>query len=366
MGAVAVPFIVAGSSPNTVVPVDDHEALTRPHETPESFVDLDGSFGATGYLPESVRIGPDLLAPPLATPPQVDRSMPDGPHGIPGIVLDAYRRAESTMAAGDPGCGLNWFVLAGVGRIESNHARGGRLTADGTTVRPIVGPRLSGGPGVAAIRDTDGGRLDGDPVWDRAVGPMQFIPSTWANYRSDGNGDGIASPHNMYDAALDAARYLCVGDADLRDPAQLARAIFRYNHSNDYVRIVLTWARAYANGVTPIPSQVEGDVQLVSNPSPAPQASTPTPAAPQPPAEGCGCQPPIEQPPPAPQPPPGEEPVPTPGPQPPGQPIVAVDLDLGLLPPQVGGAEKPGPLGLGVGVHLGPLLNLDLGLGIGG
>jgi hypothetical protein len=362
MGAMAVPFIVAGSGPNTVTPVDRHEALAPPPNPPESFVDLDDSFGVTGYLPESVRISPDLLAPPVAQAPQVDRSMPDGPHGIPGNVLDAYRRAESTMVVSDPGCGLNWWVLAGVGRVESNHARGGRLASDGTTVRPILGPQLSGGPGVAAIRDTDGGRLDGDPVWDRAVGPMQFIPSTWVNYRSDGNGDGIATPHNMYDAALDAARYLCAGDADLRDPAQLARAIFRYNHSNDYVRIVLTWARAYSNGVTPIPSQVEGDVQLVSNPSPVQEANPSAPAAPQPPAEGCGCQPPGEQPPPLPG-PPDEEPVPPPAPQPPGHPIV--HLELGLLTPPVDGAEYPGLLDLGLGVHLGPLLNLDLGLGLG-
>lgn len=351
VGAVAVPFIAAGSGPNTVVSADSSTALARPVETPWSRVDLDGSFGAGGDLPESVRISPDLLAP--ASAPQAGHTLSHGPQGIPAIALDAYRRAEGTMARTDAHCGLAWWVLAGVGKVESNHARGGRVNAGGTTTTPILGPQLSGGPGVAAIRDTDGGRLDGDPVWDRAVGPMQFIPSTWANYRSDGNGDGVASPHNLYDAALDAARYLCAGDADLRDPADLAKAIFRYNHSNDYVRIVLTWARAYSNGVTPLPSSVDGGVVLVNNESATPQA------------EGCGCAPPVEQPPPVEEPdpePPEEGPLP-PAPPPPAQPVITVALDVRLLPPGGDGNEHPALLeaGLGLGVHLGPI---DLGVGL--
>ena len=251
-------------------------------------------FGATGRMPEADTISPELLAAltgpaaqtatgagPLAT-------VPPGPLGIPGIVLDAYMRAEQTMATSTPGCGVSWPVLAAIGRVESNHARGGRVDVNGTTISPILGPQLSGGPGVAAISDSDDGRLDGDRAWDRAVGPMQFIPTTWARYAIDGNDDGLADPHNIYDATLAAAHYLCASGEDLRDPAALARSIFRYNHSDSYVRTVLAWAAAYAAGVTPLPSTPAAPDQPAGPPttppgpptSPSPPGPTPTTSPP--------------------------------------------------------------------------------------
>lgn len=150
-------------------------------------------------------------------------TLPAGPLGIPGVVLDAYQRAERTLLATRPGCHLSWSVLAGIGRIESGHARDGRVDALGDTRGPILGPALDGSPGVAAIADTDRGALDSDPVWDRSVGPMQFIPTSWGSYRVDGNGDGAASPHNIYDSTVAAGSYLCAGDADLADPANCKR-----------------------------------------------------------------------------------------------------------------------------------------------
>ena len=111
----------------------------------------------------------------------------------------------------------------------------------------ILGPVLNGGA-FAAIRDTDNGRYDGDRTWDRAVGPMQFIPSSWALYSRDANGDGTADPHNVDDAALASAGYLCAGDRDLRNTATLRRAVFGYNHSWDYVATVLAWMTAYERG----------------------------------------------------------------------------------------------------------------------
>ena len=197
--------------------------------------------------------------------------VPDGPLGIPGIALAAYQAAERSLAGSDPGCGLSWTLLAGIGRIESGHAHGGAVDSAGTTLTPIRGPVLSGGPGMAAIPDTDGGRLDGDPVWDRAVGPMQFIPGTWARSGVDGNGDGVADPNNLFDAALTAGRYLCAGGGDLRDRSQAEQAVFRYNHSADYVSTVVTWADAYGNRVAPIQSAL---------PLPAPQPSAPPPPPP--------------------------------------------------------------------------------------
>ncbi len=231
-------------------------ALRRSQVEPEE-------YGAGGRLPEADTLSPELLA-ALAGPGGdgfdfgsgigAQATIPPGPLGIPGVMLAAYLRAEEALALSNPRCGITWSLLASIGRIESNHARGGAVDDKGNTLRPILGPQLAGGPGMAAIRDTDGGRLDGDTVWDRAVGPMQFIPGTWARYAADGDSDGTASPHNVYDATRSAANYLCAGGEDLREPAALARAIFRYNRSDAYVANVLTWAAAYAAGVTPLPS----------------------------------------------------------------------------------------------------------------
>lgn len=117
----------------------------------------------------------------------------EGARGIPASVLAAYRRAERRIADTDPGCGLPWQLLAAIGKVESGQAGGGRVDAAGTTLRPILGPVLDGN-GFASISDTDGGAYDGDARYDRAVGPMQFIPSTWATWGQDGNGDGRAGP----------------------------------------------------------------------------------------------------------------------------------------------------------------------------
>ncbi|MGZ4632202.1 MAG: lytic transglycosylase domain-containing protein [Actinomycetes bacterium] len=168
--------------------------------------------------------------------------------GIPGNVLRAYRAAAATINRTDPSCHLPWSVLAGIGKVESGHARGGALDANGRTLAPILGPILSGGPHIAAISDTDGGRYDGNTTWDRAVGPMQFIPSSWANHAADGNGDGKADPSNIYDATLAAAGYLCTGGRDLSNPADLRSAVFGYNHSQAYVTAVLAWAKVYDQG----------------------------------------------------------------------------------------------------------------------
>jgi hypothetical protein len=172
--------------------------------------------------------------------------------GIPGTMLDAYMQAADRLAVLQPNCHLDWPLLASIGRIESNHARGGRVNDNGDTISPILGPVLNGG-GFAAIRDTDNGSWDGDSSWDRAVGSMQFIPGTWKGYAADGNDDGVSSPHNVYDATLAAGKYLCSGGLDLANPTDRAAAVFRYNHSNSYVQTVLSWADAYANGFTPMP-----------------------------------------------------------------------------------------------------------------
>jgi hypothetical protein len=200
---------------------------------------------------------------------------------LPASVFAAYRRAEAELARTAPGCRLRWQLLAAIGQVESGQARGGRVTADGTTVAPILGPRLDGGA-FAVARDTDGGTYDGDPAYDRAVGPMQFIPSTWARWGTDGNGDGRADPGNVFDAALAAGRYLCAGGRDLSDPAALDRAVLGYNHSEAYLRTVRAWYAYFLEGHRVVPdSSAKGSRRPEpSRPKPTPEhtpESTPKP-----------------------------------------------------------------------------------------
>src|SRR5437899_12392751 len=97
--------------------------------------------------------------------------------GIPATVMDAYQRAASSPSA--TACGRRWQILAGVGRVESNNTSGRTIAPDGTIAPPIIGPVLDGSHGTARVVDTDGGTLDGDTVYDHAVGPMQILPSSW-------------------------------------------------------------------------------------------------------------------------------------------------------------------------------------------
>ncbi|WP_325159278.1 lytic transglycosylase domain-containing protein [Actinophytocola sp.] len=237
---------------------------------------------ADGTLGENDQIGADLLRdagnPDLLSQEALD--LPSGPLGIPGVMLQAYQRGADSINKMLPNCHMHWSLLASIGRIETNHARGGQVFGNGDTVRAILGPVLNGG-GFAAISDTDGGVLDGDNRWDRAVGPMQFIPSTWRGYASDGNGDRVSSPHNVYDATVAAGKYLCSGGLDMANPQQRAVAVFRYNHSDSYVRTVLVWADAYAKGVTPLPSTPVPTVptyQQTNNQADNPSPQTPPPA----------------------------------------------------------------------------------------
>lgn len=224
----------------------------KPATGPDDLARSEAWFGPDGTLGDGSGVGDRAGSRQVAKVALVAARIQDAPvedFAVPRTVLDSYRRAASSLAVSDPSCHLQWWVLAGIGRIESGHAAGGRVDASGTTRGPILGPVLDGSlPGTAVIRDTDRGTLDGDTHFDRAVGPMQFVPATWASYASDGNHDGVASPNNVYDASLAAGRYLCSGSLDLATDAGLARAILRYNDSVDYLRSVLSWGLAYRDG----------------------------------------------------------------------------------------------------------------------
>jgi len=149
-----------------------------------------------------------------------DRHLDDG-RGIVGEHVDfvvlrpaqivnrrpaTYRELYMLSAGYCPG--LSWKILAAIGQIESGHGRN-------------VGPSSAG-----------------------ALGPMQFLPSTWASYGVDGDGDGKADIMSAYDAVPAAALYLCRNGAG-RGGQDLYNAIFNYNHADWYVREVLALAARY-------------------------------------------------------------------------------------------------------------------------
>ncbi|PJJ73001.1 transglycosylase protein with SLT domain [Diaminobutyricimonas aerilata] len=166
---------------------------------------------------------------------------------IPPRALAAYAGAALDAEQTHPGCGLGWNTLAAIGLVESGHGTlgGGALDGDGVASPPVVGVPLDG-RGVDAVADTDGGALDGDGTWDRAVGPMQFIPSTWASTARDGDRDGRTDIHDLDDAALTAAEHLCDVGGDLTEPSAWIAAIGAYNSSVDYNNRVAAAADDYA------------------------------------------------------------------------------------------------------------------------
>ncbi|MFE5947563.1 NlpC/P60 family protein [Streptomyces sp. NPDC056480] len=196
--------------------------------------------GATGHEKESKS---SAQGPTGATPSSVP--------GIGPVVLSAYVKAAHTITTLRPKCaGMRWSVIAGIGKVESGHAAGRQVAANGDVTPRIFGVRLNGsgaGGNTSVHSDTDGGILDGDPLYDRAVGPMQFIPSTWQGPSGqDGNDDTVKDPHNSFDAAQATAVYLCgTGSSDLTDEAQLRRAVLRYNQSGAYADEVSAHVRTY-------------------------------------------------------------------------------------------------------------------------
>jgi membrane-bound lytic murein transglycosylase B len=248
--AIISPLILAGavgaSAPSTVAPIRD-SAVTPLAAVESSSGNRSGvSVVAVTKTPASFHIAAGSISAP---PPSVVVNSP-GSLRIPAMALSAYRNAERMMAAAYPACGVSWNLLAGIGRIESMHANGGATDARGTAVRPIYGPTLDGTlPGNEVIvQSRSADRVN----YARAMGPMQFLPGTWSRYASDGDGDGKADVQNLYDSTLAAARYLCSGGLNLRDPNQVMAAILRYNNSVAYARNVLGWAAAYATGVVPV------------------------------------------------------------------------------------------------------------------
>jgi hypothetical protein len=169
---------------------------------------------------------------------------------IPAVARAAYERAATVIDSADTTCHLAWPLVAAIGRVESDHGRygGNLLNADGVATPGIYGVPLTGAHGTQRVLDTDAGQYDHDQRFDRAVGPMQFIPSTWSLVEVDADGDSKRNPQDIDDAALGAAVYLCSGNEDLASDSGVNAAVYRYNHSTGYVALVKSIARAYATG----------------------------------------------------------------------------------------------------------------------
>lgn len=247
-------------------------SLMKSHQTPAvrrrapiaGAVLVLGVVALTGCAPEP---DPIPFAVPVELPPKSDA--PDGgvanvdladadwittvseASGIPERALRSYAGAAIRKAELTPECGIGWTTIAAVGFAESDHGRhdGSKLGEDGVVTPPIFGVPLSGGD-TEEITDTDDGVLDGDTTHDRAVGPFQFIPESWANWGTDASGDGVLDPQNLDDAAMAAANYLCrASDYDMRTGDGWLTGIRAYNSSPEYLRRVAAAANEYAEAV---------------------------------------------------------------------------------------------------------------------
>ncbi len=226
-----------------------------------------------GALPDGTTVPNEAIEAPASVPVPgvIAPAVPEGSadsvvsgassNGIPSPALAAYQRGAQIIDAADTSCNIPWELIAAIGRVESDHGRygGNTLTEDGVSKPGIYGIALNGKNGTQAINDTDGGQLDKDTVYDRAVGPMQFIPSTWQVVKVDADGDGKRNPQDIDDAALASSVYLCSGKDNLSTRQGQEAAVFRYNHSQEYVNLVLRLMEAYSQGdYTAVPSGTYG------------------------------------------------------------------------------------------------------------
>ncbi len=232
-----------------------------------------GTHDDKGKLPDGTRVPSQAIEAP-ANVPQAGVIAPGVPRGtaaqvidgastsgIPSAALSAYQRAAQIINAADKTCNIPWELIAAIGRVESDHGRyGGNVLSDKGVSQPgIYGIALNGKNGTQAIQDTDGGVLDKDTVYDRAVGAMQFIPGTWSVVKVDADGDGKRNPQDIDDSSLATAVYLCSGSDDLGTRKGQEAGVFRYNHSKSYVDLVLRIMAAYQSGdYTAVPTSASG------------------------------------------------------------------------------------------------------------
>jgi cell wall-associated NlpC family hydrolase len=163
----------------------------------------------------TIPVAPLVLLAAIAGSGDDGPGQPGGPSAlalsaIPPAYLALYLAAAQTCP------GLPWSVLAGIGKVESDHGR-------------------SRAPGVRSGSNPAG-----------AEGPMQFLPATFARYAVNADPQARLSPYDPADAVFTAAAMLCADGAGTGTAAGIGQAIWAYNHSRRYVRLVLAWSSRYA------------------------------------------------------------------------------------------------------------------------
>jgi murein DD-endopeptidase MepM/ murein hydrolase activator NlpD len=191
-------------------------------------------------------------------PAATDGSVDD----IPARVAVAYR------AAGGRCPGLDWTLLAAIGAVETDHGRhaGSTVDADTGEITPwIFGPPLDGTGGTAAISIGQWHAWWGlTGPWLHAVGPMQFLPTTFTAHAVDADGDGTANPHHIDDAVATAAAHICsAAGGQVDGPREIAR-IYNPGDADNYAaaltreqeRIRDAGALALGDGLCPVAGTV--------------------------------------------------------------------------------------------------------------
>jgi hypothetical protein len=209
------PTTIAGTTPTTATTPNAIGGIVRPKGQPKT----EGSAVAVPQTTTSTTAASGTVqdANPTATTPGNAQPTPatpgftiaptgPAPIGVPNFFIDQFRIPPFLLpiyqAAGIQ-YGVPWQVLAAINEIETDYGRNLSVSTAG------------------------------------ALGWMQFMPSSWATYGVDANGDGVKDPYNPVDAIFAAARYLKAAGAE----TNLAGAIFSYNHADWYVQSVLLRAR---------------------------------------------------------------------------------------------------------------------------
>jgi membrane-bound lytic murein transglycosylase B len=255
----AVTASLAGAGATTAAAQDDSRTLPDGTSIPTQAIEAPASVSKPGVTAPGINGNTKTIVANAST------------MGIPAAALAAYQRAETVINTADKSCNISWQLIAAIGRVESDHGRvnGNSLNSEGLATPGIFGIALDGSNNTARIADSDAGLYDSDAKFDRAVGPMQFIPSTWRVVGVDADGDAERNPQDIDDAALASAVYLCSGDDDLSTEAGQRASVFRYNHSQSYVDLVLSIMNAYTAGdFTSVPNGTTSAGYFVPDPTP--------------------------------------------------------------------------------------------------